>query len=572
MPTRDAIRWFKGHFETKINAAVSGTPFTSDLVTAIACQETGYLWNTLRRYMPVERVLELCVGDTIDFTPPNKGRKAFPKNKDELLEYPQGDEMFDIGRKCLIDMAQYLTDYRGAAANPVKFCRGYGIFQYDLQHFRTDPDFFLSKRWADFDQSLALCLAELKAAQRRIRLQDRTQLTGLELCHVAIAYNRGSFDPAKELQQGYKSGGKYYGENIAAFLQLSQDTPASGGTPEAPKPEPQGIAVLPLPTPVKDAGKTFLVSVETSPLRMRSTPMIPKVNPRRNVIARLPDGQLVRAVTGKKQGQFLEVETSLRGAFYRGWVSAKYLIETPQPESIEAAAPASPETKPLIPAVYAPRRSNTIVRRRDPATAHSLNEPGQPQRQGRTPAELCNELHAIIAWLDVTEPQHARYQPANGLTYCNIYAHDYCHLAGAYLPRVWWTASAIVQLSQGNKVEPQLNATIEEQRANALFGWLRDFGLDFGWRQTGTLTKLQEAANQGAVCLIVARRQSDGPPGHITVVAPETPVHSARRNAAGEVIAPLQSQAGARNFCLSTSTASWWLDDRFAESAFWIHA
>lgn len=139
MPTRDAIRWFKGHFETKITAAVSGTPFTNDLITAIACQETGYLWNTLRRYMPVERVLELCVGDTIDFIPPSKGRKAFPKNKDELLEYPQGDEMFDIGRKFLLDMAQYVADYRGAAGNPVKFCRGYGIFQYDLQHFRTDP-------------------------------------------------------------------------------------------------------------------------------------------------------------------------------------------------------------------------------------------------------------------------------------------------------------------------------------------------------------------------------------------------------------------------------------------------
>lgn len=32
MPTRDAIRWFKSHFETKIDAAVFGTPFTSDLM------------------------------------------------------------------------------------------------------------------------------------------------------------------------------------------------------------------------------------------------------------------------------------------------------------------------------------------------------------------------------------------------------------------------------------------------------------------------------------------------------------------------------------------------------------
>ena len=59
-------------------------------------------------------------------------------------------------------------------------------------------------------------------------------------------------------------------------------------------------------------------------------------------------------------------------------------------------------------------------------------------------------------------------------------------------------------------------------RANDLFRWLRDFGLRFGWRQTGTLTKLQQAANQGAIGLIVARRKEEGEPGHIVVVVPET--------------------------------------------------
>ena len=69
MPTGDAIRWLKSHFEAKIKAAVSGTPFTADLITAIDCQETGYLWNTLWLQIPVERVLESCVGDTIDCKP-----------------------------------------------------------------------------------------------------------------------------------------------------------------------------------------------------------------------------------------------------------------------------------------------------------------------------------------------------------------------------------------------------------------------------------------------------------------------------------------------------------------------
>lgn len=41
MPTRDAITWFKGQFQKKIEAAIAGTPFTTDLLTALACQETG---------------------------------------------------------------------------------------------------------------------------------------------------------------------------------------------------------------------------------------------------------------------------------------------------------------------------------------------------------------------------------------------------------------------------------------------------------------------------------------------------------------------------------------------------
>jgi hypothetical protein len=52
---------------------------------------------------------------------------------------------------------------------------------------------------------------------------------------------------------------------------------------------------------------------------------------------------------------------------------------------------------------------------------------------------------------------------------------------------------------------------------------------------------------------------------------PETQGHSARRNAEGDVIAPLQSQAGARNFRFGTGTLDWWKGNQFAESAFWLH-
>jgi hypothetical protein len=74
------------------------------------------------------------------------------------------------------------------------------------------------------------------------------------------------------------------------------------------------------------------------------------------------------------------------------------------------------------------------------------------------------------------------------------------------------------------------------------------------------------------VGLIIARRKEDGRSGHVTVVVPETDSARARRSLTGEVTAPLQSQAGARNFRRGLGTTGWWNGELFAESAFWLHA
>ena len=85
MPTaQDALR-FKQEFQPAIEGAVAGTPFGVDMIVAFACQETGGIWPALRRQgLPTAPILELCVGDTIDATPTG-GRRAFPKDKAELL-------------------------------------------------------------------------------------------------------------------------------------------------------------------------------------------------------------------------------------------------------------------------------------------------------------------------------------------------------------------------------------------------------------------------------------------------------------------------------------------------------
>jgi hypothetical protein len=228
------------------------------------------------------------------------------------------------------------------------------------------------------------------------------------------------------------------------------------------------------------------------------------------------------------------------------------------------------ETPGLV-AVSMPCEPGRIIRRTEIAGPHSLNEPGQPGRHGGTPEERCAELAAIIEWLAVDDDRHLRYKARDGYTFCNIYAHDYCHLAGVYAPRVWWTREAIDTQRGGGTVEPRYAENLFEQRVNDTFHWLREFGAEFGWQPVGTLTELQSQVNDGAVGLVLGLRREPGRPGHITVVVPEIAEHHALRNEAGEVTVPLQSQAGTQSFRYDTWRPDWWKDEQFAESAFWLH-
>ncbi|WP_446809013.1 hypothetical protein ACH50O_17395 [Methylomonas sp. 2BW1-5-20] len=568
MPTKNDMLWFKNEFHQKIEAAVSGSPFTLDMLTAIASQETGYIWGILRsKGLPTATILELCVGDTLDRT------KNFPKDKDDLVKVANGDKMFDIARRALLDMANETGDkvYLKVSKNPDKFCHGFGIFQYDIQFFKNSPDYFLNKEYADFDRCLSKCLEELRRGLKRIGLDKNKVLTNLEMAAVAIAYNTGGYNPRKGIRQGYydKDNDKYYGEYFFDYLRLAQTVAISDGSASLAPPKP-GRATIANPSPITATGPIYEVDVQHSPLRLRSEPKIDNDNS--NVLTHLPDGHIVQAVTNRPDNGFLEVETYLLGAHFHGYLSAQYLKPAPAGSNVTVTIPSTTLPASGIVAVYMPRKAGTITQRTQPAGAHSLNEPRQPGRQGTTPDELRKELVNIISWLAVDNPAHLRYQPNSGSTFCNVYAHDFCHLAGIYLPRVWWSQAAIVDLTKGKAVQPAYGKTIDELRANDLFRWLRDFGPDFGWRQTSTLTKLQTEVNQGAVGLIVARRVQNGKPGHIVVVVPETTNQSAQRNATGDVTAPLQSQAGSTNFQYGTGKKDWWKGAQFAESGFWLHA
>lgn len=218
-----AIGWFKEQFRSKIEVAIAGTPFSLDMLTAIALQETYYIWGKLYLTLSVDEVLKLCVGDTIDAP----DRSAFPKNKAALLSVNKGQEMFDIAREALEAVGAYVNDYKKVAnSSPDKFCHGFGIFQLDLQFFKQAPNYFLQKSWYSFDECLSKCTNELKAAIKSAYGSGKTALTDEEKVYVAIAYNRGSVDFSRKFKQGHRDdSGKYYGEYIWEYLQLAKSVP-----------------------------------------------------------------------------------------------------------------------------------------------------------------------------------------------------------------------------------------------------------------------------------------------------------------------------------------------------------
>lgn len=567
MKTADAIRWFKTTFQNELTAAVAGTPFTVDLLAAIAQQETGYIWSGLvAKGLSLAEVLKLCVGDTIDARykdGKNVGRSAFPKNKQELLAHPQGSAMFTIARQCLVAMSQHVAGYQSAANNPAKFCHGFGIFQYDLQFFKTNPAYFLQKKWESFPDCLEMAIRELKEAMKRQGWQGKTTLSTDEMVHVAIAYNRGTSKLQQGFKQGHFDGHRYYGEYLNEYLTIARATPVGPGSVAAPKP---GETPLPLPEQPTEGGKVYEVEV-SSALMLRAAP-----NKNSEILWRLPAGQLVTRIDGNKKADWYQVETSVNTALLRGFAFAAYLRPVPKAIEVTVTTPTEQPAASAPQAVYCPRQPGTITRRTEPAGARSLNETGAPGRKGESALERVADLAKIIAWLNVQRPAHQRYQPGGGKTFCNIYAHDYCHLAGVYLPRVWWTGAALVRIGKGETVPPLIGDTIDEQRANDLFRWLKGFGTTFGWRESANLTELQEAANLGAICLIIARRKADGKSGHVVMIVPENDDQKATRDSSGNVTNPLQSQAGARNFNYGKGSKDWWKGEQFAEHAYWMHA
>src|SRR5207247_6928923 len=82
-----------------------------------------------------------------------------------------------------------------------------------------------------------------------------------------------------------------------------------------------------------------------------------------NVVAQLPDGQPVRAITGANINGFIEIETSLSGAHLRGFASAQFLKPAPADTQVPIVTPEATPPIPGIVAVTMPRRPGTVAKR-----------------------------------------------------------------------------------------------------------------------------------------------------------------------------------------------------------------
>ncbi len=147
--------WLQLHYGDQCAQAVEGTPFTKELLYAIACQESAiYFFNWTRDHTP-EEVLGRCVFDASGDV--HGTRSAFPKNTAAFIAR-YGNEKANL----LIAEANKTRALRGFGPKNWVYA-GYGIFQYDIQYIVNDEAFFLQKQWYEMRYCLEKVMKELKS-------------------------------------------------------------------------------------------------------------------------------------------------------------------------------------------------------------------------------------------------------------------------------------------------------------------------------------------------------------------------------------------------------------------------
>jgi hypothetical protein len=292
-------------------------------------------------------------------------------------------------------------------------------------------------------------------------------------------------------------------------------------------------------------------TVTATRLNIRRTPMIMPGN----VVGVLNQGERAERV-GESGTDWLKVRTPA----VEGFVASKYLAPAAAAGAGLPVVAFSPPAVDFPP--HAQSRRDTNVARHCPLSELTV----MPRQSGQPIESRHAELHKIVT--DLAVERSRRYAPTT-VTYCNIYAYDFLHLAGVYLPRVWWTSKALLALASGQTLDVIYEKTVREMRANDLHLWLHEWGDKYGWKPAAGPHALQAHVNAGGTGVITAQRVDLNLSGHITVVLPETNERRANR-VDGTVVSPLQSQAGRVN--RDYFARIWWEDASLYQAhGFWAH-
>ena len=176
----------------------------------------------------------------------------------------------------------------------------------------------MQKEWSDIATCIGKVVVELRQAMQRQGWANKSTLTDTEKVYVAIAYNCGRANPALGFKQGHRSDdGRFYGENVFEFLRIAQSISIRPRGKQVAQPS-QTAAPLPAPTPVDVTEDVYEVDVRETALSLRSEPRIDPRNPRANVIAQLPAGQMVVRMSGNKVTNFLRFKQASTARIFTG--------------------------------------------------------------------------------------------------------------------------------------------------------------------------------------------------------------------------------------------------------------
>jgi hypothetical protein len=138
--------WIMSNYGPVIEKTVSGTAVHPALVCAFVCKETASVWLDWITQLSPSEVLQRCVFDASGDMP-GYPRLPFPRTTAQFRER-YGSLTDD-----LIAEANKTRRLRKIPTRPWLY-KGYGIFQYDLQHIEEDEEFFRKKMWYSFEACL----------------------------------------------------------------------------------------------------------------------------------------------------------------------------------------------------------------------------------------------------------------------------------------------------------------------------------------------------------------------------------------------------------------------------------